>query len=197
MATSQLQPTTVAQPSLARLINSVRVEAYLLNYIGQWLDAIDLSRGASACRSLRKAFLCEKLWEALCTDNGIKAEGRTRTRNFRLWREIYVMNSCAECRFPGLVIFHEPDIARSTRKRISLCGDCVQTVRELQSVTARANAGVLPNLKKRRGQAFWLGFLGIIPTDKMIKKNKQVKDGIDSPFYNDKLIKRAKASGRR
>ena len=175
---------------LGRLINSRMVEQFLLVHVGQYLDAVTLSRAAATCRALRVAFNNETIWRRLCEDAGMKQEGRTRTRNFKFFRQIFVEQSCVECCEAGRVIF---DIGFKKRgdcaQKVSLCATCTQTVRMCDSWAARRAAKVLPRVRRQRSEVFWAHLLDVIPTSKDIAKNKKLKDEIDCPFHNDSLIK--------
>ena len=169
------------------LISGQLTEVYLLQHIGSFLDGISLSTGRVACRQLCESFSNETLWKDLVDKFGMKTSNRTRTRNIKLFRQIYIDNSCIECREGGILVIN-------LSHPISLCGRCTNSIRAHDTQSKRLAARLLPRVAKKRGDFFLRQVLDKIPTTKDLKKSKKLKDAsnVDSVLQNDHLITKIK-----
>jgi len=162
----------------------------ILQHFAAFLTAKELSRVSQVSRVLRAVLGREAVWAALNEKYEFRSENKTRTRNNKPARTVYLESICAECHEPGedgRFVFNLPGCSGSFRKQRPLCYDCCASVKAFDSVSERKSKKVLPRLQAR-GEAEWIQLLDVIPTSKDLKKTKKLKDGIESPFHQDSLF---------
>jgi hypothetical protein len=169
----------------------------ILQHLASFLSGKEIATMCRVSRVVRAVVNREAVWAGLNEKYEFKSENKTRTRNNRPARLVYLESICAECQEPGengRVVFKLP-ASVSFRKHRPLCYDCCATVKAFDSLSERRRNKVLPRLMNR-GRGEWSQLLDVIPTSKDLKKNKKVQDGIDSPFHQDSLFNLVKVKAQ-
>ena len=106
------------------------------------LDGRSAARTSCACKWLQQ-LVNDKLWHQLCTRQGWKQMGVTRTRGRRPWRDVYAMHLCQECSGispRGNVVFDLAGgmgIGYMSSCLVTLCADCVEQVQSCRTWAER------------------------------------------------------------